>query len=531
MNVTISTNAINIGHGAFWNCEELTSVTIPNGVKNIGDHAFYECWALNSVTLPSSVTNIGLGVFGYGFFFTNIAVDVTNPNYTSSGGALFDKAMTTLVECPNGFQTFVIPNGVTSIASEAFRVCNRLTSVTLPASLTSIGNQVFESCKISVVTIPAGVTNIGAGAFTNCPQLNQAYIQGNAPSVNGLAGSADTTIFKNDTTAGRVFYLPNTTGWGTNFGGWTTMARSDPNDFTYITNGSVIAITGYVGAGGKVGIPNNINGYPVTSIGTNAFYNKSTLSNMFIPRTIYLIPNGAFASSTNLTNISVDVANPVYASAGGVLYTKDMTTLFEYPAGVSGSYTISNSVTTIADEAFYDCYHLTSVKIPNGVTSIGNQAFQSCSGLTNVTIPASVTSIGTNAFASSSALHQAYFLGNAPSVNGGAGSADSTVFQNDTSGTVLYLPNTTGWGATYGGWPTAVWQPQLQGAGYAGPTSTNGFGFNVNWASGQTVVLEASTNLQNWTPLITNTLVNGTNAFCDSACTNYPQRFYRVHSP
>ena len=60
---------------------------------------------------------------------------------------------------------------------------------------------------------------------------------------------------------------------------------------------------------------------------------------------------------------------------------------------------------------------------------------------------------------------------------------------------------------------------------------SNGFQFTISWATNTAVVVEASTNLQNWTPVITNTLVNGTNAFGDSTWTNYPQRFYRVRSP
>ncbi|MGH7954208.1 MAG: hypothetical protein ACREFE_20125, partial [Limisphaerales bacterium] len=59
---------------------------------------------------------------------------------------------------------------------------------------------------------------------------------------------------------------------------------------------------------------------------------------------------------------------------------------------------------------------------------------------------------------------------------------------------------------------------------------TNNFGFTISWATNTSVVVEASTNLQNWTPVITNALVNGTNVFGDSTWTNYPQRFYRVRS-
>ena len=62
------------------------------------------------------------------------------------------------------------------------------------------------------------------------------------------------------------------------------------------------------------------------------------------------------------------------------------------------SVTISNSVTSIGDSAFYECTSLTSVTIPNSVTSIGASAFSRCTSLTSVTIPSSVTGIGDNAF-------------------------------------------------------------------------------------------------------------------------------------
>jgi hypothetical protein len=62
-------------------------------------------------------------------------------------------------------------------------------------------------------------------------------------------------------------------------------------------------------------------------------------------------------------------------------------------------------------------------------------------------------------------------------------------------------------------------------------TGKNSFQFTISWDTNTAVVVEASTNLNNWTPVITNTLANGTNAFQDFAWTNYPHRFYRVRSP
>jgi hypothetical protein len=116
----------------------------------------------------------------------------------------------------------------------------------------------------------------------------------------------------------------------------------------------------------------------------------------------------------------VDAANPAYSSLGGVLFDKAQATLLQFPGGLGGSYTISNSVTSIEGASFYGCglssvvipnsvtnigyaafedsSFLTSVTIPNSVTSIGVEAFYSCISLTNVTIPNSVTSIGDDAF-------------------------------------------------------------------------------------------------------------------------------------
>ena len=91
------------------------------------------------------------------------------------------------------------------------------------------------------------------------------------------------------------------------------------------------------------------------------------------------------------------------------------------------------------------------------VATIGAYAFSNQTTVTSVTIPNSVTSIGSYAFSDCVNLHQAYFQGDAPTVNGGDGGLDSTVFQGE-SGMVYYMPGTTGWGATFGGWPTLVTQ-------------------------------------------------------------------------
>jgi len=167
--------------------------------------------------------------------------------------------------------------------------------------------------------------------------------------------------------------------------------------FTYITNNGAIVITGYTGPTGPVTIPATISGLPVTTITGPSFQNKG-ITSVAIPASVTNIQAGEFAPNTSLTAFTVDSANPVFSSAGGVIFDQTRTTLFEYPPGLSGSYAVPGSVTTIGNSAFAACYYLSGVTMSNTVTTIGSEAFAFCFGLTGIAIPAGVTSIAPGAF-------------------------------------------------------------------------------------------------------------------------------------
>ena len=199
--------------------------------------------------------------------------------------------------------------------------------------------------------------------------------------------------------------------------------------FEYTTNAdNTLTITGFSGdgvtdysGGVAVAIPPAIGDLTVTGIGTNAFGQCYEMTNVTIPGTVTTVEDEAFQSCTSLVSVSipasvnsiglqvfadcssltainVDAQNSSYSSVDGVLFNKGSTILVEFPAGVGGSITISNSVTDIGDYAFYDCVNLSSVIVPDSVTRVGNLAFAGCRALTNIVLGNGVTSIGNYAF-------------------------------------------------------------------------------------------------------------------------------------
>ena len=333
--VTIPNSVTSIGDAAFSDCKNLISLTLPNSLTSIGRWAFYDCKGLTSVAIPSSVTSIGQEAFLY---VKNIVYSGTaegspwgalTVNGVIDGDFVYADAEKKRITAYVGNSGAVtIPNTVTSIGENAFHDCKILTSITIPSSVTSIGNTsnygAFDGCD-SIETLTYNTNAIGSN-FSNKKLLKNINIGDAVTSIGGHA-------FR-DCSSLTSIEIPNSV---------TSIEEEAFNSCNGLTS---------------ITIPNS-----VTSIGNNAFGYCSSLTSVTIPNSVTSIGEYAFDHCENLKSI-----------------------------------TLPNSITSISNGAFSDCSSLTSITIPNSVTSIGDNAFRSCSSLTSVTIPKSVTSIGEEAF-------------------------------------------------------------------------------------------------------------------------------------
>lgn len=170
---------------------------------------------------------------------------------------------------------------------------------------------------------------------------------------------------------------------------------TDANGFTWQSDdGVTYSITGYNGSDTNITIPTSIDGHTVTSIGNNAFKDKS-LTSVTIPNTVKSIGSFAFYNCTSLVNISIP--NSV---------TNIGDSAFAYCTSLP-NITLPTNLSNIGNSTFQDCKAFTEITIPDSVTRIGDRAFLECISLTNITIPNSVTDIGEGAFMDCKALRSA----------------------------------------------------------------------------------------------------------------------------
>ncbi len=171
--------------------------------------------------------------------------------------------------------------------------------------------------------------------------------------------------------------------------------------FSYrLNNEGTYTITGYDGDEEIVTVPAYIDGIAVTELAGYSLYNSMDRTvEVVIPETISKICPNALTCNGSVERFSVDDDNPYYCDIDGVIYTKDVTCLVQYPEGKSGvSYQIVDGVRELGPYSFHYAFDLETISFPEGLKKICERAFYSCNGLKAIQLPEGLETIGSDAF-------------------------------------------------------------------------------------------------------------------------------------
>ena len=387
----------------FYGCDELEKIVIPEGTKGI----YEEMLPGHKDKLIEEKDNND--------YSTKIDKEDFENAWTDEFGVIYSADRKRLLKAPKDIKDYKIKEGTKVICNGfssqyewgrnvtgAFKDCALLKSLTIPDSVTKIGNVAFKWCKsLTYIAIPDSVTQIGAGAFSGCENLKSVVL---------------------------------------------------PNDLKEITN-EVFS--------GCVGITNIIIPYSVTKIGRCSFYCCEGLSTIIIPKEVVEIGEEAFAGCINLVSVTLssdikdigygifngcrklDTINMTsthymfgqslkddfgekipeykdllwevqdtemystivndydkrnnYKDEYGVIYSEDGKRLLWAPNDLI-EYSIKEGTKFICEYAFKDCNNLKSINIPSTIKEIGEHAFEDCCQISTIIIPNSVTKVGNDIF-------------------------------------------------------------------------------------------------------------------------------------
>ena len=423
--VTIPGSVAVIETGAFAECGSLRKVVIPDSVTEVGSSAFYNCVNLVEVILSKHLATLGLNAFSKCSALTSIEIPKSLEQTTLSldgHGGVFR-------ECGN-LKSISFENGTTQIVRWIFAYCDGLEEITIPDTVTKIGNAVFYSCKnLRTVNISGNVTEIGSSVFRECLALQEIVIPDSVTSIGtnafyGCVNLSKVTLSKNLKSLGyHAFYDCNaltaveipksleraeTTmeGSGGVFVNCTSLKSVSFESgrtkiprylFAYCRGLEEIVIPDTVQTIESSAFRGCVNLTKIdlqdglTQIGNSVFLDCSALKDVVIPESCTTIGNSAFENCINLA--SAVLPSKLDRISEGLFRNSGVNKI-----------DLPDTVSVIEVNAFRECAALTEIKMPANLQIIENYAFQGCTALAAVTFPENLQSIGRNAFSNCNAL-------------------------------------------------------------------------------------------------------------------------------
>lgn len=444
--VTLPSSLKTIGNDAFSGCYGLTSVVIPEGVTSVGAYAFALCSAIKTITVPASTTELGNHAFDTGEYYdgsyhtqlTDIHYKGTaqqwyqaggnsayNPQFTTvycqgkalsttsgqcganafwkldktgtltiyGSGAMYDYPIDDNQDSTSPWPVWVVKRidvqeGITTIGAYAFCYTVNATALSLPDSLTTIGQDAFCCYGGTEIVVPDNVTEIGYYAFNTCNNLQTitlpaglreigpCFIECDALKTINFGGTMEQWLV----CGGGQSTFPTTTSVVCQGGGTLYRSGTCGNNLTWTLDSS-----------GKL----TISGTGDMSDYTHDFENN--------------IRTSPWADYRSMIR-SIEIGSGVTSIGSYAFEDTNITSL-----------TIPGSVTAIGDYGVKVNRYLAELTLQPGLKSIGKEAFSRSYRLTTLTIPGSVTSIGKNAFTNNQQLTTVNFDGTQEQWNAAGG--------------------------------------------------------------------------------------------------------------
>lgn len=402
--IVIEDGITSISQYSFYDCENLTEVSIPSSVKSIGHEAFHGCYNVNKVMID------GLDSW------CNIDFENENSNPLQFGADLYiNGEKETLIKIPEGITevkpyvfarnwtndetktaitSIQLPDTVTSVGENAFAY-NYLQSINIPNSVTVIGKKAFAGNNFSTIEIPENVNTIENGAFMACKKLQKIKLPDAAQKLG-------TTLFANCIKLTDA-ELPQgiETITESMFSGCTSLTHFIvPDTVKLIENYAFLQCSNLA----NIELPDQIH-----TIGIDAFYECSALKKINLPAELKNIRDSAFWGCANLAEIIIpdkvtNIGEDAFSRCKALSKVTMPDTVAEigsaafYNCYMLEEFRVPKSIEVIQDYTFYGCSKLSSITFNSKLVTIGKAAFQNCSALENMIIPENVTDIGNLAF-------------------------------------------------------------------------------------------------------------------------------------
>ena len=354
-----------IGDNVYYELDETSGVLTISGCGDTYDYnvqdnrsPFDHNATIKTVIIKDGVTRIG----NYLLFYSSALESVTVAGSVKSIGKMAFAVCSPLKEV-------VLSEGLKTLESSAFSDCGSLNQINIPTTVTSIGSGAFEMCvALKTVIIPSGIKTIQSSTFAHCKTLNNVYYCSGLQKIEKFAFS-DCTALKN-----LYFYGGESTEWQKERE--TISIEVDNEAFEYAT----------------------IHFGDVYQVGKNVFCTKFTLA-----KKVFLTGSGDtydFGDGFMHTDVS---KSPLYCNqtVDTIIISDGITSVGNnmfYNVENLKNLSIPNSITSIGESAFVHCRALETLQLPNSLKTIGLWAFGHCETLQSVTIPGTVTAIGNQAF-------------------------------------------------------------------------------------------------------------------------------------